>query len=335
MVHVRRIGIAALLLACLLAPAQAMGAVGHAHAAGLRKLTLWLDWFPNSDHAGIYVALARGYYRQAGLDVRVQVPSGAADGLQLVAHGTGDMAVSYEPEVLLASRSGVPVVATGAIVQAPLNCIMTLKSSGITRPRQLAGKTVGISGLDSDYKNITAAVRYDGGDPGKVKTVSVNYGLLPALLHKRVDAVEGVYWTWEALQAQQSGHPVNVMRLNHYGVPTYDELVFATGKRQLASEKDVLRAFQRATFQGYAYAVAHPGAAADVLLAQKNVLSKSRSLMVQSIKLLSPVFHDAQGRYGVMSAAQWQAYADWLKHSGLTKGKAIDANHAMTTVLLQ
>lgn len=299
----------------------------------LRHVTLWLDWYPNSDHAGIFVAQARGYYARAGLSVDVRVPSGAADALQLVAHGTGDMAISYEPEVLIARSKGIPVLATAAIVQRPLDCVMTLKSSDIARPRQLQGRTVGIAGVASDYADLTAVVRYDGGDPARVKPIVVNYDLLQGLLAKRVDAVEGVYWTWEALQAEQSGHPVNVMRLDHYGVPRYDELVFATGARQINGEAAVLRAFQRATFQGYAYAVAHPDVAAGILLKAPGVLSNSRSLIEHSLRLLGPVFHDAHGRYGTISPAGWQAYADWMARNHLLSGR-VNARAALAAALL-
>src|SRR5689334_15274238 len=134
--RLRRAGAVSLLLAlALMAPASGAGrlttATTSGRAAHLRAVTLWLDWYPNSDHAGIYVALARGYYARAGLAVQARVPSGAADALQLVAHGTGDMAISYEPEVLLARAHDLPVVATAAVVQRPLNCIMALTSSDI------------------------------------------------------------------------------------------------------------------------------------------------------------------------------------------------------------
>jgi putative hydroxymethylpyrimidine transport system substrate-binding protein len=315
--------------------AMASGQAGQAYRAqrDLHSLTLWLDWYPNSDHVGIYVAMAKGYYARQGLAVQARVPSGAADALKLVAHGTGDIAISYEPNVLLSRAQGVPVVATAAIVQRPLNCVMALRSSDITRPRQLQGKTVGIAGLPSDYTDIAAIVRADGGNPRLVKTVVVNYGLLQALLKKRVDAVEGVYWTWEVLQARQLGYQVNVMRLERYGVPVYDELVFATGTRQLQREAATLRAFQRATFEGYAYATAHPAEATRILLKVRGVLSSSRSLIEQSIRLLSPLFHDRQGRYGTMSVAQWQAYADWMTRTRLISTH-VDARTALTTALL-
>ncbi len=331
--------IAAALLAaslCVSAPALARSVAARpsAHPA-LTHVTLWLDWLPNSDHVGIYVAMARGYYRAAGLEVSAQVPSGAADGLKLVAHGSGDIAISYEPEVLLARSAGIPVEATAAIVQSPLNCVISLRSSGIARPAQLQGKTVGVAGVASDYAALSALVRGDGGDPSRVKTVTVNYSLLQALLSRKVDAVEGVYWTWEALQAEQSGHQVNVMRLDHYGVPSYDELVFATGTRQVRTESATLRAFQRATFQGYAYAVAHPSEATSIMLHVPGVLSTSRALFERSIALLAPVFHDAQGHYGTISAARWQAYANWMASTRppLLTAK-VDARTAVTQALL-
>ena len=338
----RWVGVVSLLLTLVLVapgygasrPVTAM-ASSQAYRAqrDLHSLTLWLDWYPNSDHVGIYVAIAKGYYARQGLAVQARVPSGATDALKLVAHGTGDIAISYEPNVLLSRAQGVPVVATAAIVQRPLNCVMALRSSDITRPRQLQGKTVGIAGLPSDYTDIAAIVRGDGGNPRLVKTVVVNYGLLQALLKKRVDAVEGVYWTWEVLQARQLGYQVNVMRLERYGVPVYDELVFATGTRQLQREAATLRAFQRATFEGYAYAVEHPTEATRILLKVPGVLSSSRSLIEQSIHLLSPLFHDRQGRYGTMSVAQWQAYADWMTRTHLMS-MHVDARSAMTTALL-
>jgi len=322
-------GAMALVLTLALAlPAHAVTNVARG-AKALRPVTLWLDWYPNSDHAGIYVALAKGYYARRGLAVQPRVPSGTADALKLVAQGSGDLAVSYEPTLLLAREQSVPVIATAAIVQSPLNCVMSLQSSGITRPRQLAGKTVGVAGLDSDYTDITAMVRHDGGDPAKVKTVNVGYGLLPQLLKGRVDAIEGVYWTWEALQARQQGYNVNVMRLDRYGVPTYDELIFATGTGQLAHEPATLRLFQQATFEGYAYAAE----AARILLKAPQVLSNSESLIERSIRLLSPVERDTRGHYGTMSAARWQSYADWMRRAGLVK-QSIDAHAALTETLL-
>lgn len=326
-----------MIIRTLCAAALALAGLGSggapSRAAAAHSLTLWLDWYPNSDHAGIYVALAKGYYAQEGLAVKAQVPSGASDALTLTAHGAGDIGISYESSVLLARARGIPVTATAAIVQRPLNAVLALKTSGITRPRQLEGHTVGVAGDPSDYTDLQAILQHDGGDYARVHPVNVGYDLLPALLSRRVDAIIGAYWTWEALQADAQGKPVNVLRLDQEGVPTYDELVFLTGKGQLAREPGVLRAFQRATFRGYAYASAHPAEATAILLTVPGVLSKSAGLIRRSIALLAPLFKDAQGRYGTMDAAQWQAYADWLTRNRLIKGH-VDASQALTAALV-
>lgn len=324
--------LAALALAVGASPLPAARAAGQP-AKALHALTVWLDWYPNSDHVGIYVAMAKGYYARAGLAVHAQVPPGAADALPLVAHGNGDIAISYEPEVLLARARGVPVVATASIVQQPLNCIMTLRSSRITRPRQLQGRTVAVAGAASDNTTITALVKKDGGDPTRVKTVLVDYSLLQALLSRRADAIEGAYWTWEALQARAQGQQVNIMHVERYGVPTYDELVLATGSRQMISEPDVLRAFQQATLRGYAYAAAHPAEAARLLTTVPGVLSRSRALIQTSITTLAPLFHDAHGRYGTLDETRWQVYADWMTRTGLMHVH-LDAHTALSTNLL-
>ena len=302
-------------------------------AATARKLTLWLDWYPTTDHAGIYVALAKGFYAREGLDVSARIPSGAADATQLLAHGTGDIGISYEPTVLLARARGIPIVATAAIVQRPLNAVLSLAGSGIVRPRQLEGRTVGLAGDPSDYTDLQAVVSHDGGDYAKVRKVVVNYALLQGLLAKKVDAIIGAYWSWEALQADQGGHPVNVMRLDRFGVPTYDELVFVTGRGQLAREPSTLRAFLRATFKGYAYAAAHQGEATSILLRVPGVLSGSRALIGRSLSLIAPLFRDGQGRYGTMDAGRWQAYADWMLAKGLIPSH-LDAGQALTLALL-
>lgn len=326
--------LARMLCACTLMIAALVASPAAAPAATSgRTLTVWLDWYPNSDHAGIYAAIARGYYAHEGLQVTPRVPAGADDAVKLLAHGTGDIGISYEPTVLLARAQGIPVVATGAIVQRPLNAVLTLRSTGIVRPRQLEGKTVGVAGLPNDYTDLRAILRHDGGDYSRVRTVNVGYNLLPALLAHRVDAIIGAYWTWEALQAQEAGKPVNVLRLDREGVPTYNELVLITGSRQLSREPEVLRAFQRATFRGYAYAAAHPAAAAAILLGVPGVLSRSRALIAHSISLLAPLFKDSRGRYGALDVRQWQAYADWMTATHLMQPH-LDASQALTTALL-
>jgi len=321
--------IALLTLAAIFAPARTT----EAHSFPLQSASLVLDWYPNSDHGGLFTAMQRGFLRQKGINMSAYVPSDTTAQIKLVAAGRADFGISYETDLLGARVHHIPVQSVMCIMQHPLNTVMTLRSSGITRPRELAGRTVGMAGSPSDIPTVKALMAHDHGSFSRVRMVNVGYSLLKSLLAEKVDAVVGVYWTWEALQAQQQGYRVNIMRLDHYGVPTYDELIFATGTGQLAREPATLRQFQRATFEGYAYAAAHPAEAARILLKAPQVLSRDARLLEQSIRLLAPEERDARGHYGAMSASQWQGYADWMLRTGLVK-KPIDARAAVTEALL-
>jgi putative hydroxymethylpyrimidine transport system substrate-binding protein len=297
----------------MVAPA-AQARMAGARTAAAHQATLLLDWYPNSDHAGIFAALATGAYTRRGLALKAVVPSDVAAVLGEVARGHAEFGISYNTDTLLAQAQGLPVVAIAAIMQHPLNTIITLKSSGITRPRQLMGKTVGIYGLPSDYADLHTVVTADGGDPAKVHTVTVSYDLVQALEAKKVDAIIGVYWSWEGLLLTQKGFAINELRLNQWGVPDYYELVIVTGQTFAAQHPDVVRAFLAGTAEGYGVAMAHPAAAASDLirLNPKAGLAAQQRVIEESVRLLVPVMHGPHGRWGWESPARWQAYANWM-----------------------
>ena len=167
----RRLRAAAALLAAAALAALVVGCGGDDSASapeGADQVDLILDWFPNADHAGVYGAIDEGYFADEGLDVSPVVPSDPAASLKQVGAGRAPFAISYEPEVLLARAAGVPVVAVGALVTHPLNSVIVRTDRGISRPRDLEGKTVGIAGVPSDRPLLDAVVRADGGDPAEV-----------------------------------------------------------------------------------------------------------------------------------------------------------------------
>ena len=242
-----------LLLVCAVL-ALAAGAVACGgdsdSAADAQKVNLVLDWFPNADHAGIYGAMGEGYFADEGLDVTPTVPSDPAASLKQVGAGKAPFAISYEPEVLLARSQGVPVVAVGAIVTHPLNAVIARTDRGISRPRELEGKTVGATGLPTDRPLLDAVVRSDGGDPAKVKLRNVGFNLAPALAAGKVDAVIGAYWNIEGVQLERQGIPVESFRLEQNGVPDYDELVVVTSDEVARKQPELVRAFLRGAAQG-------------------------------------------------------------------------------------
>jgi putative hydroxymethylpyrimidine transport system substrate-binding protein len=291
------------------------------------KVTVALDWYPWSNHSGLYLAKDRGYYSTEKLDVTIYVPSNPEDVLKLVGSGKDTLGISYETDVLFARAEGVPVVSVAALVQQPLNSIMALKSSVITRPSQLQGKKVGTAGLPSDDAFLTTMMAADGADAKKAEVIGVGYDLLPALLGAKVDAIVGGYWVHESIVADLKGQPVNVMKVQDWGVPPYYELVLVASDSTVKAQPDLLQRFVRATTKGYLDAHRDPKAALDSLFAAAP--ETDHELEQRGIALLAPLWLDDKGAFGNQTAERWRAYADWLKKQGLLKSE-VDPAQAFT-----
>jgi putative hydroxymethylpyrimidine transport system substrate-binding protein len=301
-----------------------------ATSASAQSMTLMLDWFPNADHVGIYQALADGGFSQAGLDVHVQVPSDPAAPLQLLAAGKVDLAVSYEPEVMLARDRGEPLVAVAAIVQKPLTSIISIGSKRIRTPYALRGKRVGDAGIPYQHAYLTTILARAHISPSKVKEINVGANLVPAMLTGRVDATLGGYWNYEAIQLQQLGKRPNVIRMEQVGVPTYDELVLVAREGELNSRTDLIRRFVQALGRGYESVRSDPTAAVANLLRANPSLSNK--LQLASVRATLPDYFpsgaDAGQPWGWQDQSQWSAYGQWMLSNRLISNQnaAIDAS---------
>jgi putative hydroxymethylpyrimidine transport system substrate-binding protein len=314
--------------------AIAVGACGEkketvtSTSAHLQPLTLMLDWFPNADHVGIYQALAEGDFRKAGLDVHVEVPSNPASPLQLLAAGKVDVAVSYEPEVLLARNQNLPMVSVAAIVQQPLTSIISIGRKAIGSPAQLRGKTVGDAGIPYQHAYLETILAHAGVPAGSVKEVNVGSNLVPALLSGRVNAILGGYWNYEAIQLAQMGKRPRVIRMNQVGVPGYDELVLAVRESTLADQPDLIRRFVQALARGYESARRDPAAAVANLVKASPGLDKR--LQLASVKATLPAFFPSSpaNPWGWQDPAQWSAYGQWMLSHHLISNPAavVDAS---------
>ena len=306
---------AAAVLVFVLAGCQLLSPAGGANPT--TQVTVALDWYPWSNHSGLYLARQRGYYSAEGLDVTIYVPSNPEDVLKLVGSGKDTFGISYQTDVLFARAEGVQVVSVAALVQHPLNSIMALRDSGITRPRQLVGRRVGTAGLPSDDAYLATMMAADGADAKQVETVGVGFDLLPALLGKKVDAIVGGYWVHESIVADLKGQPVNVMKVQDWGVPDYYELVLVASDATVTTRPDAVRRFVRATTKGYVDAHADQQAALAALFAASP--ETDRELEQRGIVLLAPQWLDAGGVFGGQTSDRWRAYADWLKRQQLLK----------------
>ena len=187
--------------------------------AGLKRFTVMLDWFPNADHAALYAAIAGGDFRAVGLEVRPVVPSESAEPLKLLAAGQVDMAISYEPELLLARDQGLQLVSIGALVQRPLTSIIAPASQHVKSVADLAGRRVGTAGIPYQAAELTAALQHAKVNPAKVQEVNVGFNLVPAMLSGKVAATLGGFWNYEAIQLQMMHRHPTVIPINEAGVP--------------------------------------------------------------------------------------------------------------------
>src|ERR1051326_5720790 len=222
-------------IALAVPPLAALVTLVPAALAGAQKVTLTLDWTPNPDHVGIFDAQATGAFARAGLDVAIHAPSDPTAPLKLVGVGRSDLAVSYEQELFFAAAKKLPVVAVAAVVPQPLNSFMAIEAN-VKSLRDLKGRTIGITGVPSDYATLDTALHTVGLTRTDVEIVTVGYNLLPALLAHRVDAVLGVYRNVEGIELAQRGLRATIIPLDRAGVPSYDELVLVANADRLRSD---------------------------------------------------------------------------------------------------
>jgi putative hydroxymethylpyrimidine transport system substrate-binding protein len=298
-------------------------------ARGTERVDLVLDFFPNADHAGLYAAIGTGAFEDAGLDVRPQTPSDPAAPLRLLAAGKADLAISYEPEVLLARDHGAKVVAIGAIVQKPLTSLISLGEKGVKDPASLAGKKVGTAGIPYQSAYLKAILDKAGVDPADVEEVNVGFNLVPAMLSKRVDATLGAFWNYEGVQLERSKRKPNVLRMEQLGVPTYNELVVVAREEDARNRGAMLRRFMLALGRGHEALAEDIAVGVDPLLKANRDLD--RGLQEASVRATLPVFlpQGSDHGFGWMEEREWAAYGRWMADNGLLKQRE-DPTRALT-----
>ena len=313
---VRRTAAPAALIALVVALSACGAKQDTISASRTKPFTVMLDWFPNADHAPLYSAIAAGDFRAAGLEVRPVVPSETAEPLKLLAAGKVDMAISYEPELLLARDEGLKLVSIAALVQRPLTSIIALPSQHISSVADLAGKTVGTAGIPYQAAELKTALQSAGVNPASVKEVNVGFNLVPAMLSGKVAATLGGYWNYEALQLQLlHKHPVTIP-VDQAGVPSYDELVLVVREDEAQSRGQDLRAFLQALTRGEREVRADPTAAASLMV--KANPSLEGKLQLASVERTLPAALPAGGKpFGYQDPSAWAAFGSWMFAHGL------------------
>jgi putative hydroxymethylpyrimidine transport system substrate-binding protein len=316
-----------LVMLCSMVALMLVAFGGGGAGAETVAMKLALDWYPNSNHLGLFIAQEKGYFQQENLKVTLYTPVDPSTVLQTVGSGADDFGISYQPDVLLARAQGVPVVSVAALVQHPLNSVMALKSSGITRPRDLVGKKVGYPGIPTNEPLLATMLKTDGARGLQdVELVNVGFDLAPALISRRVDAVVGAYWTHESILLENQGHPVHIMRMEEWGVPDYYELVLVTNDRTINNRPEVITRFLRALRRGYEDAAQDPQAGVDILL-KGTKAEVDEKIERPGAKLLAPLWKTDKVPFGTQEATKWESFTRWMQASGLlaSQVKAADA----------
>lgn len=305
------------LVAALLAAALLLTGVAGCGGSGAEPgapigATLVLDFTPNAVHSGIYAAQRQGFYGDEGIDLTVRQPGESTDAPKLLAAGRTEFAILDIHDLGIARERGLDLVGVMPLVQRPLAAVIARKASGIQQPRELEGHTVGVTGLPSDEAVVDSEVSADGGDPAKVKRVTIGFNAISALAAGRVDTATG-FWNAEGVALEQKGVPIRIFKVNEYGAPPYPELVLTTTRKTLDRDPGLVKLMVAATRRGYEFTVENPKQGLDDLIAE--VPSLDRAEQKAQLQTLLPDLHPLPFDTAVLR--EWAAWD--LKHGLLER----------------
>ncbi len=254
------------LLAAILASVGLAACGGDGAEPGAPQgATLVLDFQPNAVHAGIYAALAEGYYRDEGVDLDVQQPSASTDAPKLLAAGRAQFAILDIHDLAIARERGLEVVGVMPIVQLPLAAVIARDRAEVHTPADLAGKTVGVTGLPSDDAVLDSVLAAGGVDPSSVHRVTIGFNAVADLRAGKLDAATA-FWNAEGVTLERDGVPIREFRVNRYGAPRYPELVLCTTAKLARQDPALVKSVREATAKGYLIAAHDPSRALSSLL---------------------------------------------------------------------
>jgi ABC-type nitrate/sulfonate/bicarbonate transport system substrate-binding protein len=274
-------------------------------------MSLALDWTPNTNHTGIYVALDQKWYRDEGIDLNLLPYSASVSPDVLVSSGKADVGISATEGIVSDAAAGQPVVSIAAIIQHNTSALVTLVSSGLTRPRDLDGKVYGGFGAPYESAVVGEIIQKDGGK-GQVKNVTLSVDAMQALETHRIDFV-WVFEGWEVIQAQRQGVKLNVFPITNYGVADYYTPNIITSPSEIKQKPALLRKFMLATSCGYEYARIHSQEAAQMLIDGASAGTfPDTGLVFASQNFLSSHYADPGRKWGRQDVAAWHAYPQFI-----------------------
>lgn len=298
----------------------------------LDNTTVILDWTPNTNHTGLYVALEKGYYKEEGLDVEIVQPSEGGTAT-LIATGKGDFGVSYQEDVsyALTSDDPLPIKAIATIIQHNTSGFAAPKSKNIKGVKDFEGKTYGGWGAPSEEAVLKAVMEKNGADYSKLKNVNIGNDDFFAATQKNIDFA-WIFEGWTGVEAKIKGVPLDYIPVKDLD-PALDYYtpILITNNDIIKNNPEKVKKFLRATQKGYEFAIKNPEESAKVLL--KYAPEINEELAVESQKYLTGQYIADSPKWGVMKASVWDNYAKFLKDKGLIK-KELKVEDAFTNEFL-
>jgi len=291
-----------------------------------------LDWFPNTNHTGLYVALDKGWYAEEGLAVEIVQPAEGSTLVQVVAAGQADFGISYQEEVSHARAEDIPIVSIAAIIQHNTSGFASPQDRGVTRPKDFEGKRYGSWGSPIERAVLGVLMACDGGDVDEVEFIDIGWADYFTVVQRDVDFA-WIFNGWTGTEAELRGMPLDIVMLSDWThcVPDYYTPVIITSEQNISEKPDLVLSFMAATARGYEFAIENPVEAANILL--KCAPESNPDLVRRSQEWLSPRYQADAARWGEQRLEIWQGYADWMADRDLLP-RHIEAEKAFTNEFL-
>lgn len=300
----------------------------------LTTVRVGLDWTPNTNHTGLYVAQTQGYYNDQGLQVEILGAQEGGTVEQLVAAGRLDFGISYQEGVTQARVEGVPIVSIAAIIQHNTSGFASRLEEGITSPRDFIGKKYGAFGSPIEEAVIRGLLECAGVSDQFDQVQFVDIGSSDFFVATERDEVDFVwiFKGWTGIEAEVRGVPLNIVMMNDVQcIPDYYTPVIITSEKMIAEQPDLVRRFLAATSAGYRFAIDRPAEAAEILLQAAPELDAE--LVRRSQEYLATQYQADAPRWGEQKLEVWRAYAQWMAERNLI-ARMIEPEKAFTNEFL-
>ena len=297
--------------------------------AAADEVSLVLDWVPNTNHSGLYVARDNGLFADEGIEMEIVEPASGGRP-QVVATGQADFGIDFQEFMTPARAEGVPVVSVAAIIQHNTSGFASLKSSGVARPKDFEGLTYGGFGSPLEFALLQTMMEADGGDFSKVTTVDAGAADFLTIIQRDVD-LYWIFYGWQGVKADLEGIEIETLFVKDWGVPDYYTPLIMTSEDLIATNPDVVTRTMSAISKGYESAIADPAAAAEILLAAAP--ETDAALVGPSQEWLSPQYQADAPQWGHQDGEVWRTMSEWMADQELVE-EVIDWEAAFTNDFL-